>query len=194
MGWRGILTLVLLAAAAASGWAVINQRAPEQPTGPASGRSAYTLYDFELLVLDDGGEEAFTLRAPELQRLPAGEALELVAPVFLFPAGEDGAAEGGDDRGRWKMTAREGWVSPEGDEVRLVDEVRAEGPGSGATPATLETDRLTVFPKTDLAKTDARVRIVDGNTTIRGRGLEVDLATRRYALLADVETRYVPSR
>jgi lipopolysaccharide export system protein LptC len=189
MGWRGILTLVLLAAAVASGWAVINQRAPEQPAGPASGRSAYTLYDFELLVLDDGGAEAFTLRAPELQRLPAGEAMELVSPVFLFPAGDGGA-----DAGRWRMSAREGWVSPEGDEVRLVHDVRAEGPGSGATPATLETERLTVFPKTGQAKTDARVRIVDGSTTIRGRGLEVDLATRRYALLADVETRYVPSR
>ncbi|GAB3728650.1 LPS export ABC transporter periplasmic protein LptC [Luteimonas pelagia] len=187
MGWRGVLGMVLLAAAIASGWAVIRQRAPEPQAGPSSGRSAYTLYDFELLVLDDAGKEAFTLRAPELQRLPAGEALELTAPVFLFPAQAGGGA-------RWRMTAREGWVSPGGDEVRLKREVRAEGPGSGGGPATLETDRLTVFPRTDKARTDARVRIVDGRTTIRGRGLEVDLATRRYALLADVESRYVPSR
>jgi lipopolysaccharide export system protein LptC len=190
MGWRGVLTILLLAAAVASGWAVIRQRAPEQPSGPASGRSAYTLYDFELLVLDDAGKEAFTLKAPELQRLPAGEAMELTSPEFLFPA-----KEGDPGGGRWRMTAAEGWVSPEGDEVRLVRDVLAEGPGSGdGAPATLETDRLTVFPRTDQARTDARVRIVDGRTTIRGRGLEVDLATRRYALLADVETRYVPSR
>ena len=94
-GWRGLLTLVLLAAAVVSGWSVWNHRAPEPVRGPASGRSDYQLYDFELVVLDAQGTEAFTLQAPQLSRRPADESLDLATPVFEFPI------EG--EPGRWTM-------------------------------------------------------------------------------------------
>jgi lipopolysaccharide export system protein LptC len=187
IGWRGILSLVLLAAALLSGWAVWTQRAPEPPSGPASGRSDYQLYDFDLIVLEEDGSEAFTLRAPHMARRPGDRSMSLETPLFLFPAGDDG----GD---RWEVRAREGWVSPDGDEIRLLREVRAQGPGSGGNRARLETERLDVFPRSDEASTDQRVTIVDGRSTIRGLGLRVNLATRRYVLLSEVESRYAPPR
>jgi lipopolysaccharide export system protein LptC len=187
IGWRGILGLVLVAAALLSGWAVWTQRAPEPPSGPASGRSDYQLYDFDLIVLEDDGSEAFTLRAPHMARQPGDLSMSLETPLFLFPSDDDG-------QDRWEVRALEGWVSPEGDEIRLMREVRAVGPGSGAGRARLETERLDVFPRTDEARSDQRVTIVDGRSTIRGLGLRVNLATKRYVLLSEVESRYAPPR
>jgi lipopolysaccharide export system protein LptC len=187
IGWRGILSLVLFAAVLVSGWAVWTQRAPEPPSGPASARSDYQLYDFDLIVLEKDGSEAFTLRAPHMARQPGDQSMSLETPLFLFPAGDDA-------QDRWEVRALEGWVSPDGDRITLTREVRAQGPGSGGNRARLETESLDVFPRTDEASTDQRVTIVDGRSTIRGLGLRVNLATKRYVLLSEVESRYAPSR
>lgn len=190
-GWRGLLTLVLLAAAVVSGWSVWNHRAPEPVRGPASGRSDYQLYDFELVVLDDQGTEAFTLRAPNLSRRPGDESLDLATPVFQFPVGDE--AEGPPER--WTMRSDEAWVSPEGDEVRLLGDVRADGPGTDGNAASMRTERLVVFPRAERASSDDRVTVRNGSSIIHsGRGLRMDLANRHYQFLSDVEFRYVPNR
>lgn len=185
--WRALLTLVLLAAAVLSGWSVWNHRAPEPVRDAASGRSDYQLYDFELVVLDEQGLEAFTLRAPQLARQPGDESLDLARPLFLFPAGEGETV-------RWEMRSDTAWVSPDGATVRLRGDVRAENPGQPGGSTTLGTERLDVFPREDRASTDAQVRIERPGSIIRGRGLRVNLATKHYVLQSDVETRYVPNR
>ena len=193
-GWRGLLTLVLLAAALVSGWSVWNHRAPEPVRDPASGRSDYQLYDFELVVLDEQGKEAFTLRAPQLARQPGDQSLDLANPVFLFPA-DGGPADGGEDgAARWEMRSNQAWVSPNGGQVRLRGDVRAENPGATGGSTELTTERLDVYPHEDRASTDSPVRIERPGSIIRGRGLRVDLATKHYVLQSDVETRYVPNR
>ena len=193
-GWRGLLTLVLLAAAVVSGWSVWNHRAPEPVRGPASGRSDYQLYDFELVVLDEQGKEAFTLQAPRLSRRPGDESLDLVTPVFEFPVAAGGdAAEGAP--ARWTMASDTAWVSPGGDEVRLAGNVRGDGPGTDGRAASMRTERLAVFPRTERATSDERVVVRNGGSIIHsGRGLRMDLANRHYQFLSDVEFRYVPTR
>ena len=193
MSWRGLLTLVLLAAAVVSGWSVWNHRAPEPVRDPASGRSDYQLYDFELVVLDEQGKEAFTLRAPQLARQPGDESLDLADPVFLFPVEDEDAGEGGVVR--WEMRSDTAWVSPAGDEVRLVGDVRADGPGADGRSASMRTERLDVFPRAERAESDERVIVRNGGSIIHsGRGLRMDLANRHYQFLSDVEFRYVPDR
>ena len=189
-GWRGLLTLVLLAAAVVSGWSVLTHRAPEPVRGPASGRSDYLLHDFELVVLDERGTEAFTLRAPLLARQPGDESMDLASPVFLFPVADgDGATE------RWVMRSDTAWVSPAGDEVRLRGDVRADGPGTDGGAASMRTERLDVFPREERASSDGRVTVRNGDSIIHsGRGLRLDLADKHYQFLADVEFRYVPNR
>lgn len=190
-GWRALLTLVLLAAAVVSGWSVWTHRAPEPARDAASGRSDYQLYDFELVVLDEHGKEAFTLRAPGMARQPGDESLDLQSPLFLFPVAGDGAGEAPE---RWEMRSDTAWVSPDGTEVRLFGDVRADGPGADGVDASLRTERLDVFPREERATSDLRVTLRNGSSIIHaGRGLRMDLADRRYQFLSDVEFRYVPN-
>ena len=191
MSWRGVLTLVLLAAALVSGWSIWNHHAPEPVRGPASGRSDYQLYDFHLVVLDDEGNEAFTLRAPRLSRQPGDESMDLETPTFLFPV----QGEGEGEPELWTMHSDRAWISPEGDEVRLVGDVRADGPGADGMAASMRTERLDVFPRDERAESDERVTVSNGGSIIHsGRGLRMDLANRHYQFLSDVEFRYVPPR
>ena len=85
MNWRGVLTLVLLVAAVATGWAVWRQRTPEPVAAVADARPDYVLHDFELVALDKLGKEAFLLRAPELSRDPDDRTLTIATPLFLIP-------------------------------------------------------------------------------------------------------------
>ena len=70
MNWRMTATVVLLLGAIATGWALLHQRAHPSTGGPVAGRSDYVLHDFELVALDDQGQESFTLHAPLLQETP----------------------------------------------------------------------------------------------------------------------------
>ena len=182
MNWRTALTLFLLVAAVVSAWSVLRHRANGE-AGPATpGRSDYVLHNVELVALDDDGTESFTLRAPRIARDPAARAMSLATPVFLLPD---------SDGDYWRVEARDGWVSPEGDELRLRGEVRIDSP-PGQRKVALETTQLNVFPDRDLATSPARVTITQPGSILQGVGLETDLATRHYELKSQVHTRHVP--
>ena len=100
MSWRTLLGLVLLVAAAVTGWSAWNMRERAAPDAGAGQRSDYVLRDFELVTLGKDGTESVRLRAPELQRSREDESLDIVRPLFLMPG------EGGG----WQLAADRGWV------------------------------------------------------------------------------------
>ena len=63
MNWRLGLGLVLLVAALFSGWSAWKQRGVEEAPVAATDRSDYLMRDFEMISLDDKGQESITLRA-----------------------------------------------------------------------------------------------------------------------------------
>ena len=182
IGWRAILTLILLVAALATGWSIWQQR-DHGPTGAASAeRSDYVLHDFELVALDDEGLESFTLRAPRMARDPDQHSMEMESPLFLLPNA---------DRHYWKVVADHGWVSPEGDELRLRGGVEVTSPPEERQVA-MNTEQLNVYPDRDLATSSAVVTITQPGSILQGRGLETNLASKRYELKSQVHSRYVP--
>lgn len=188
MSWRTALTLVLLAAAAISGWSVWTHRPGRESAPVANARSDYLLHDFELVALDKQGNESFTLRAPQLARHPGDQTMTLATPLFLLPV-----SDGNGSNGYWEVRSRQGWVSAEGDEVRLTGDVNATSP-QGATPTTFVTQTLNVFPRSNRASSRDVVTITRPGSILRGRGFDANLKSKRYALLADVRTRYAPTR
>lgn len=186
MSWRGGLIIALLLAAIASGWSAWKQRAETPASDAGSGRSDYVLEDFELVSLDDAGLEAFTLRAPHLQRNPVDDTMSLREPVFLLPEGRADLY--------WDLSAATGWISADSERMLLEGEVVAISDPQGGRAMRLVTEALEVRPRQRLASSDVAVTITEPGTTMRGTGLDVDLADKRFQLHSKVHTTYVPTR
>jgi lipopolysaccharide export system protein LptC len=184
MNWRGVLMMVLLAGAILSAWSVWKHRSAGARATVASGRSDYVLHDFELVSLDRDGKEAFTLRAPKLQQTPGAKTMDLTTPLFLLP----------DEHGHyWQVRSRAGWVSAARDRIRLHGNVRTTSPREDAREVTMTTKELNVFPNTKRASSPAVVTITQPGSILRGRGLVVELDSKRYVLKSQVRARYASS-
>ena len=187
MNWRLPLTLALLAAAIVSGWSVWKHRPATVGAGGDMQRSDYLLHDFEVVVLDRQGNESFTLRAPFLERQPGDRTMSLRTPVFLIPP------KRGSDAAPWEVRADTGWVSAEGDELRLRGDVVAKTTGSASRPVKMTTEQLNVFPDDKRATSPVAVTVTQPGSILRGSGMEALLDSRRVRLTSNVRVRYVPS-
>lgn len=182
MNWRAIMTLLLLSGAIVSGWSVWNQRNKEvAPTG-AAARSDYVLIDFELTALNAQGEESFTLRAPRLARDPQQKTMDIATPLFLIPPGEKSRNEA------WEVRARNGWVSADGDEVRLRGNVQADSKGAEG-PVAIRTQELNVFPEAHRATSGTRVTVTQPGHILTGREMEARLDSGRIRM-KNVQSTY----
>lgn len=185
MNWRVGLGAVLLVAALVSGWSAWKQRAAPVLEADGPMRSDYILHDFELTALSGEGTEAFTLRAPLLEQHPQERTIQIETPLFLLPDGEGEY---------WEVRSRTALVTADHDEMRLHDDVRAEGTNNAGQPVTMDTEQLNIYPDTRTADSAELVTIEQPGSTIQGRGMELDLASKRYEFHSEVKSRYVPSR
>lgn len=185
MSWRAMLTVTLLLAALVTGWSAWRQRADEVVAQAASARPDYVLRDFELVSLDKQGKEAFTLRAPELARNPQDETMMLQTPLFLLPD---------KDGHYWNVRSKTGWVSANHDELRLRGDVDAKTAPESGREMWMNTEQLNIFPDTERATSPVLVTITQPGTTMRGTGMQADLASNRIRFDSKVQTRYVPTR
>ena len=184
MSLRGWIAGALLLAAIASGWLAWDNRARPEVSGETE-RSDYVLYDFELVALDEQGQERMTLRAPQLARQPGDESLDIQTPLFLLPDGNGH---------HWQLSAQTGWVRADGKELILREDVLGRSPEQGTMPDTrISTQTLTVLPDQNLARTDVAVRLSQPGLVQTGVGMELDTATRNLRLLSQVKTRYEPA-
>ncbi|MBN8213751.1 MAG: LPS export ABC transporter periplasmic protein LptC [Xanthomonadales bacterium] len=185
MSWRGVIILCLFIGALLSGWAVWKHRNPPVQIAAASARPDYVLHDFELTALNGEGKESFTLRAPNLERRPNDDSMSLTTPVFQVP----------DGNGKyWDIRSKQGWVSADQKEIRLIGDVKANSPADDLRPITMNTERLNVFPGQNRASTDAVMTIVQPGSILRGRGFAVSTTTKRYVFRSEVKSRYVTVR
>jgi len=186
VNWRLPLTLALLAAAIVSGWSVWKHRPATEGGAGDAQRSDYLLHDFEVVVLDREGHESFTLRAPLLERRPGDRTMSLRTPVFLIPP------KRGSDAAPWEVRADTGWVSAEGDELRLRGDVVASTTRDAARPVKMTTEQLNVFPDDKRATSPVAVTVTQPGSILRGSGMEALLDSRRVRLKSNVRVRYVP--
>jgi lipopolysaccharide export system protein LptC len=184
MNWRVLVTLALVLAALLSGWSVWKQHRQEQVPTAAAARSDYVLEEFELVALNKQGKESFTLRGPRLARQPAKKTIDIATPLFVIPAPEGSSGQA------WEVRAKNGWVSADGDELRLRGAVRGTSTGPGPLTV-LTTEEMNVLPEKRRANAPGKVVITRPGSILSGRGLQLDLATKRYQLKSEVRHRYV---
>ena len=192
MSSRSWLTLLLLVAAAVTGWRVWVQRPAERTTHADPTRSDYVLTRFEAIVLDDNGNESFTVQAPRLARSPADETKTLDTPVFYIPVAP-GPNQVPTREAGWEVRSKTAWVSGEGDEVRLQGDVVATS-ASAARQMKMTTEQLNVFPEKNRALSPTLVTVTQPGSILRGQGMEALLDSKRVRFHSKVKLRYVPSR
>lgn len=183
MNWRLWLGLVLLVAAIFSGWSAWKHRSANAAAETPRLRPDYVMRDFEMISLDDQGQEAMTLKAPLMQRSPTDQTYTITTPLFLLP----------DPKGQpWELRAQSGWVSAKGEELRLRGGVVGNSPAGAPTPTEFKTTHLNAFPNRNRIATDAAVTIVQPGSILSGTGFEADTKTKQYSFKSQVRSRYVP--
>jgi lipopolysaccharide export system protein LptC len=189
---RGLLLLSLFLLALVMGWSAWKHRPKDHGNTAGDGRSTYVLTDFEAIVLDKQGRESFTLKAPKLVRHPGDETMTIDTPVFYIPVapadGEAPTREAG-----WEVTSKTGWVSADGDELRLLGAVDAKTASGADRRVSITTERLNVFPKANRATAPGAVTVVQPGSILRGQGMDARLDSKRVRFSSNVKARYVPS-
>ena len=181
---RWVPVALLLLVAVASSWLVWQLQRREEPAplvGPP--RSDYVLIDFEMVALDEQGAESFRVNGPMLARHPHLGTLDVKEPRFRFPD------SGG---GLWDASAGRAWVSQRGEELRLNEDVKFDGPpdADGGRIA-LRTPELTVLPKANEVRNESAVTVTGPGSILRGRNLRADLDARRFRL-SQAKGNYAP--
>ena len=183
MSWRSTLTLLLLIAAITSGWSAWKLSRPA-PVESNVVRPDFILHDYEVVSLNKQGQEAFTLRGPELQRDPNDQTMTMASPLFLVP----------DKNGQyWHMRAEDGFVPAGGRSIELRGVVQADSP-EGIPPVTrIETTGMHINLTDNTATSTTAVSITRPGLTMQGTGLEADFDRQHVSLLSQVKTHYVPT-
>jgi lipopolysaccharide export system protein LptC len=183
MNGRVALTGALLLGALLTGWLVVRQHTRGPTHATHGGQSDYVLRYFEMIALDDTGKESFTVRAPLLLQTPGAKTMQLTSPLFLLPDA---------DGHYWRVRSRSGWVSEKRNLLRLRGDVVTTSPVEDPRSIVMKTRQLNVYPNTRKATSAALVTVTEPGLTMRGRGLDADLAARRFTLLSQATARYVP--
>ncbi|KGQ17759.1 hypothetical protein LF41_1966 [Lysobacter dokdonensis DS-58] len=192
MSKRGLLLIALLVAAAVTGWSAWEHRPRDRGGKADNGRSDYVLTDFEAVVLDKQGRESFTLKAPKLTRSPGDKTMTIQTPIFYIPvapaAGQAPTREAG-----WEVRSNTGWVSADGDEVRLLGAVNAKTASAAQRRVTITTERMNIFPDANRATSPGTVTVEQPGSILRGQGMDARLDSKRVRFSSNVKARYVPS-
>jgi lipopolysaccharide export system protein LptC len=176
--------LVLLAALAAlTFWLDSFVRPP--PDGPDSASRHdpdYIVEGLSAVRMDANGGVKYSLFAERMVHYPDDDTTHLRQPRFVSHASAEAPVT---------VTAREGLVSSEGENIYFHDDVLVRrAPYANRSELRMTTTYLHVVPDSNIVKTDRPVTIIDANTTVHAVGLELNSETQVLRLLSRVRGIY----
>jgi len=162
---RFFIALVAAAGLAVASWLLqATWRRPEVESHRAHTPDYY-VKGLEIAAMDEEGKPRHRLKARTMRHFDDTDTTELEAPDLTVYDPE---------RPPWEVTAENGWVSPDGEEVLLQGEVvitRPEGPQTRALR--IVTRDLRVYPDKDYAETDAHVELFSRDHWMESVGARV---------------------
>jgi LPS export ABC transporter protein LptC len=130
---------------------------------------------------DDSGKLLSETTAERLWRYSEGDVVEMSALTRVSH----------DPEGGWIASADEGTLHEPRDVLDLRGDVKLRYPDEGAV---FHTEAMTINLDQESARSLAPVRIVQGDNTLRGDQLYINLNAQRATLTGDVESVYAPPR
>ncbi len=143
----------------------------------------YMMENFVTTQTDTTGKLRYILAANKMVHYPDDDTTVLEQPKFTQFA---------TDKPYTKIKGKSANVSPNGEEIEIIDDVVVLREAFGEKgEMTVLTDRLTVFPEQDLAKTDRPVVIKQApKTVIHATGMIYDKKKKTMRLLNRVKAHY----
>lgn len=143
----------------------------------------YMMENFVTTQTDTTGKLRYILAASKMVHYPDDDTTVLEQPKFT---------QFSTDKPYTKVKGKSANVSPNGEEIEIIDDVVVVREAFGEKgEMTVLTDRLTVFPEQDLAKTDRPVVIKQApKTVIHATGMIYDKKKKTMKLLNRVKAHY----
>ena len=152
--------------------------ATEMPASRHDGKNRhdpdYIISDGMLRKLDETGRLQYTLKAIDIRHYPDDETTDMLKPnlVYLYPT-----------RPTVTMVAEHGHSNEGGQQVDLSGDVQITRAASAKGEAMVAfTPELTVLPDDEKAFTKSPVLITQGNSWVKGVGMQADTRAQTYVL------------
>lgn len=134
----------------------------------------YILSDIVLRKLDPNGQLKYTLRATDVRHYPDDDTTDLLKPHVVYQNAK---------KPPLTISAERGHSTKDRERIDLTGDVRIYRPASGTyQELTATMNELTVFPDEDTAFTKSPVLITQGQSWLKGVGMQVNNRTQTYVL------------
>ena len=155
------------------------------PSGAASRHDPDYMVDrLKAARTNEAGAVIYTLAADRMIHYPDDDTTVLTAPRFVSFRSKQAPVT---------ITAREGLVSSNGDNVYFKDDVKVTRAAyADRSEMVLRTTFLHIIPDDNIAKTDRPVTMTDAATVVNAVGLELNNETRVLKLFSNVRGTYDP--
>lgn len=134
----------------------------------------YIIEQAQLRKLDKAGDLQYTLKATEIRHFPDDDSTDVSKPdlVYLHP-----------ERAAVTMSAELAHIGKDGKQVDIFENVRLRREATPRQEALLvTTTEMTAFPDEERAFTKSPVLITQGNSWLKGVGMQVNHKTQTYVL------------
>ena len=133
------------------------------------------------LQFTDIGTLNYELTSPRIEHTQNDDITALLKPDLLLFRGTELP---------WHITSERSEVSPEGEEVELIKNVRIERTDEQGRPTIMTTEQLTYVPNTEYVHTKLAVKIEAANGITTGVGMQTYLNESKMHLLSNVRGRH----
>lgn len=185
---KGLIVLVVAGLSTLSWWLPL--RMGPGPTEPVVVAPAprhvpdFFLTEFELTSMDRAGAPRYRLHAEGMTHYVDNDTAEVVEPRLTLFRG---------DAAPWRARSATGWVSGDGELVRLDGDVVIERAAQRERPGVeVLTDALQVWPGKEFAETERPVTLRSALGVTDAVGMRADFGQDVLALHADVRSVYAP--
>jgi lipopolysaccharide export system protein LptC len=181
-----LFPLALLAGLAALTFWLDRVVQPGQSASPTASRHDpdYMVDKLKAVRTNEKGAVIYTLAAERMVHYPDDDTTVLTLPRFVSLRSRQAPVT---------ITAREGLVSSNGDNVFFKDDVTVTRAAyADRSEMVMRTTWLHVIPDDNIAKTDQPVTITDAATVVNAVGLEMNSDTRVLKLNSNVRGTYDP--
>lgn len=159
--------------------------AVEEPSSDGSAKKRHdadaVIDNFTVTRLDKSGKPEYFISARRMIHYSDDDSTELESPRFLRISA-DSEMSVTADRGRITNDHREAIFSGNVQLVRAATREREE--------LRARTEYLHIFAEKDIARTDRRVTITEGKSTLSGVGMDLDKLARSFTLHSQVRGTY----